>query len=110
MRHIGVDLHKNNFQVCYLHSHGKRFNNYSIYNLEEFKKSLNKTDQIAVESTGNTRYFINQIKDSVGRVVVVNPRQFKVISESVKKTDKQDAERLAIFFKQGHASGGTYER
>lgn len=97
MRHIGVDLHKNNFQVCYLDHPSKRFSNYSIYHLEEFKKSLNKTDQIAVESTGNTRYFISHIKDSVGRVVVVNPRQFKVISESVKKTDKQDAEQLAIF-------------
>jgi len=29
--------------------------------------------------------------------VVVNPRQFKVISNSVKKTDKQDAEQLALF-------------
>jgi len=40
---------------------------------------------------------VNQVKDCVKRVVVVNPRQFKVISSSVKKTDKQDAEQLAYF-------------
>ena len=31
------------------------------------------------------------------RVVVVNPAQFKVISQSVKKTDKNDAELLALY-------------
>ncbi len=97
MRNIGVDLHKNNFQVCYLEGESSHFATYSIHGLDAFKKSLNKDDRLAVESTGNTRYFINQIKDYVERVVVVNPRQFKVISNSVKKTDKQDAEQLALF-------------
>ncbi len=97
MRNIGVDLHKNNFQVCYLEAERRQFSQYSIHGLEEFKKSLKKDDRLAVESTGNTRYFMNQIKGCVERIVVVNPRQFKVISNSVKKTDKQDAEQLALF-------------
>jgi transposase len=97
MRYLGVDLHKNNFQACYLEGESKHFAQYSIHSIDEFKKSLNKEDHLAVESTGNTRYFMNQVKEAVGRVVVVNPRQFKVISNSVKKTDKQDAEQLALF-------------
>lgn len=97
MRSVGIDLHKNNFQVCYLTEDEKSFSSYPIFGLEGFKKHLNKEDHLAVEATGNTRYFVNQVKDCVKRVVVVNPRQFKVISSSVKKTDKQDAEQLAYF-------------
>ena len=58
-----------------------------------FKKTLRKTDRLAVESTGNSRWFLNQLKESVKKIVVVNPRQFKVICESSKKTDKTDAEQ-----------------
>lgn len=37
----------------------------------------------------------------VSRVVVVNPSQFKVISQSVKKADKSDAELLALYLAKG---------
>jgi hypothetical protein len=37
----------------------------------------------------------------VNRVAVVNPSQFKVISQSVKKTDKNDAELLALYLAKG---------
>jgi hypothetical protein len=36
--------------------------------------------------------FYDAVVKQVGRVVVVNPSQFKVISQSVKKTDRNDAE------------------
>jgi len=51
MRNIGVDLHKNNFQVCYLEGESSHFATYSIHGLDAFKKSLNKDDRLAVEST-----------------------------------------------------------
>ena len=35
--------------------------------------------------------------EHVSHVAVVNPSQFKVISQSVKKTDKNDAELLALY-------------
>lgn len=34
-------------------------------------------------------------------MVIVNPRQFKVISKSVNKTDKNDARQLALFLSKG---------
>ncbi len=58
---------------------------------------LEQTDQAAVEATGNTRWLVNLVKEKVGRVVIVNPREFEVIKQSVKKTDKQDALSLARF-------------
>jgi len=101
MRDIGVDLHKTSFQCCYLKENGTEFKKYYISELEEFTKGLRQTDRIAVESTGNSRWFSNQVKDKVSEVIVVNPGQFKVIVNSSKKTDKADAELLAFYLSKG---------
>jgi transposase len=98
-RFIGVDLHNTMFVVCFLSQDGKKkdFKTYSIKMLKEFKKDLRKDDEIAVETTTNTRYFVKEISGKVKRIRVINPHQFKIISESVKKTDKKDAEVIAEF-------------
>jgi transposase len=69
--------------------------------LAKFCDGLSPADQIAVEATGNTRWFIEQVKELVGRIWVVNPREFQVIRQSVKKTDERDAESLARFLRDG---------
>jgi transposase len=48
----------------------------------------------AVESTGNTRYFCNQLLKAGIEVRIVNTLKFKVVNESVKKTDKHDSRTL----------------
>ena len=101
MRDIGVDLHKTSFQCCYLKEDQTEFKKYFISELEEFKRGLQQTDRIAVESTGNSRWFLNQVKDKVSEVTVVNPCQFKVIVNSTKKTDKADSELLAFYLSKG---------
>lgn len=101
MRYIGIDLHKRMFQVCELQGKQKKFYQYQMNDLAEYKKHLRKEDEIAVEATGNTKYFVRQIEGRVKRVVVVNPQQFRVISQSVKKTDRTDSETLAIFLQKG---------
>jgi transposase len=70
-----------------------------------FSAASSKTDQcaddeVAIEATGNSAWFRDQILPCVGRVVVVNPSQFKVIRKSVKKTDKNDAAALALFLEK----------
>jgi transposase len=52
---------------------------------------------VAFEATGNSAWFRDQVLACAGRVVVVNPAQFKVIRQSVKKTDRNDARALALF-------------
>jgi transposase len=97
-RYLGVDLHRNVFTVCVRYESGKsRIEEWKLSLLDTFARKLKSTDEIAVESTGNTRFFCEAVKQKVSRVVVVNPAQFKVISRSVKKTDKNDAETLALF-------------
>jgi transposase len=65
--------------------------------LKLFAAQLRKDDALAVEATGNTRLFYDAVVEKVSRVAVVNPGQFKVISQSVKKTDRNDAELLALY-------------
>lgn len=100
MRYIGVDLHTNSLTACYLEE-GKeeRFKTYQLTpaGLRCFKQSLLLEDELSVESTGNTEFFIEAVSKHVGRIVVVNPRQFKVITSSMKKTDKNDSRTLAYF-------------
>lgn len=98
MSYLGVDLHSNSFTVCYRSNQGKeRIATFEIRRIGQFSKSLRRHDELAVEATGNTAWFVEQIRDRVSRVVVVDPHQFKVIRKSVKKTDKHDAKTLAFF-------------
>ena len=100
MAFIGVDLHTNSFTICRLETDGtETFQTYqlSAHALDQFCLSLDANDELAVEATGNTAWFCGEVRPCVGRIVVVNPRQFKVIRTSVKKTDRNDARALAFF-------------
>lgn len=103
-RWIGVDLHKNSFTVCYMQKKGehnlKTFR-VSQKDVESFKKTLARQDEVAVESTGNTGYFAREIKESVGKIRIINPTQFKIISTSIKKTDEHDAVTIARYLSKG---------
>lgn len=102
MRYIGVDLHTNSLTVCYLTGNQEeQLATYKLSELAAFVASVQADDQVAVEATGNTRYFVGQIQAHVAQVVVVNPSQFEVIRKSVKKTDKNDARVLALFLSKG---------
>ena len=98
-RFVGVDLHKNRFTVSYFNpgTGEHQLKSYSIQAIGTFIRELNGDDTVGVESTNNTRYFVNQIRDYVRAVKVINPSQFKVISKSVKKTDWNDARLIAEF-------------
>ena len=102
-RAIGVDLHKNRFTVCYLQKGGAyRLHEFQVRKgLEDFKKTLKRDDEVAVESTGNTAYFVREIAGLVKEAKVINPTQFKIISHSVKKTDEHDAATIASYLSKG---------
>ena len=96
--YLGVDLHRTQFTVCTRLENGRTYlRQWQLRELKLFAAQLRKEDELAVEATGNTRLFYDAVVEHVARVVVVNPAQFKVISQSVKKTDKNDAELLALY-------------
>ena len=102
---IGVDLHKHQFTCYFLCKSEGRFFKYGTtkegYDL--FKKDLLKAKEagfelkVAVESTGNTRYFKNEIEKLGIKIVIVNTLKFKVVNESVNKTDKRDSRTITEF-------------
>jgi len=98
MRYIGVDLHTTQITVCYLKSMEEfSFERFELNEMKRFIGTLAGEDEIAVEATGNTRWFVEQVREQVKRVVIVNPREFEVVKRSAKKTDKRDALNLARF-------------
>jgi len=98
MSYLGIDLHTNSLTVCYRTQQGKeRLCTFALKDLDAFGKTLRKRDRVAVEATGNTRWFVEQIRRRVKEVIVVDPNKFEVITRSVNKTDKHDARTLAYF-------------
>lgn len=97
-RHIGIDLHRNCFTACVRLENGRNYlSEWKLEDLPRFTRKLRAGDEIAVEMTGNTRFFHAAVAPHVARVVTVDPNQFKVISQSVKKTDPNDARNLALY-------------
>jgi len=98
MRYFGVDLHTNSFTVCIRNGSGKeKLETYRMSELKRFLHTLKDTDVLAVEATGNTRFFVDMVKPYVKDAIVVDPNKFKVIKSSIKKTDKNDARLLSWF-------------
>jgi transposase len=101
-RYIGVDLHRRVFTCCVRLENGRQFlSAWRLEQLSQFLKKLRATDEVAVEVTSNTRLFYDAVAPHVSRVVVVDPHQFRVISQSVKKTDPNDARNLALYLAKG---------
>ncbi len=100
-RHIGIDLHRNQFTCCVRLENGRNYlTEWKLEDLPRFVKKLRPADEIAVEVTGNTRLFYEAVAPWVARIVAVDPNQFKVISHSVKKTDPNDARNLALYLEK----------
>jgi transposase len=101
-RYIGIDLHRNRFTCCIrLENERTYITEWELKDLARFVKKLRSTDEVAVEITGNTRLFHDAIAPQVKRVVVVDTNQFRVISQSVKKTDPHDARLLSLYLSKG---------
>ena len=106
---VGVDLHKMQFTVHAVNEEtgevaltgAFKTDNQGYY---DFCKKLHTieaeeecTIELAVEATGNARYFKNKMEAEGFGVLVVNTSKFKVITMSTKKTDANDAATLAFY-------------
>src|SRR5229473_1302829 len=97
-RYIGIDLHRNRFTCCIRLENGRTYlSEWALKDLDRFVKKLRASDEVAVEITSNTRLFYDAVAPHVSRVVVVDTNQFRVISQSVKKTDPNDARLLSLY-------------
>ena len=106
---VGIDLHKTQLTVCVLNEETGEveFENefkttgegYQalIEQLHVLENDSGYRIELAVEATGNARYFKNKMEAEGFGVVVVNTNQFKVITMSTKKNDANDAATLAYY-------------
>jgi len=100
-RNIGIDLHRNRFTSAVRAADGRTDGRtWELSELDAFVASLRPDDKVAVEMTTNTRFFYDAVRPAVADVQVVNTAKFKVVTQSVKKTDKHDAEALAFFLEK----------
>ena len=101
MNFIGVDLHKKIITVCVMDQ------NRAV--LARKTLSCDQSDQIVaffrqfrpfkvvIEATANYPWLVDLLDPLAERVVLANPRKLRVIAESIKKTDRLDAQILAEF-------------
>jgi transposase len=66
--------------------------------LEAFARTLTHDDHVVVEATGNAATVVEVIAPHVGRVVIANPRQVRLIAHAKIKTDTIDATVLARLY------------
>lgn len=107
---IGIDLHSNCFSVHIIYSNGRKRNlSFSLNeeSLREFYTYLNKKTYVLIEASTNTFSFVDLIKSRVKAAYVANPYKMRLISFAGKKTDRVDAEKLAVFLKMQISSGET---
>jgi transposase len=108
MKYCGIDLHSNKFTCCFIHENStKEIMTFAVSrnSIESFISFLDRETLIIVEASTNTFKFVEAIQNYVKDVMIVNTYRMKMIPLSHKKTDKIDAEKLAIYLKMCVSSG-----
>jgi transposase len=104
MRIVGLDIHRV-FAEAVMLDDGKvtRLGRVGMTrdHLAEFARKLRPGDHVVIEATGNTTAVAEVIGPHVGRVVIANPRQVRLIAEARIKTDVIDARVLAQLYASG---------
>ena len=106
MYHYGIDLHSDNFYAARLHDDEEKYDMFKYplteKGIQDFNNVLTKDDRVAFEASCNSFWFYDQLKEHVKECVVVDPRKFKIVYMSPKKTDKTDSQKIARYLKIDH--------
>jgi transposase len=104
MRVVGLDIHRVFAEAVMLENGtARRLGRVGMTRdrLAAFAKTLTHDDHVVVEATGNASAVAEVIRPYVGRVVIANPRQVRLIAEARIKTDVIDATVLARLYASG---------
>jgi len=104
MKYVGVDLHKHLIVLCVVVPvagrpkvvRRARFRCGEPEAIWAFFQELGPF-QVVVEATAAYEWFFLLIEDLADRLVLAHPKKLRVIAESTRKSDKIDAEVLAVF-------------
>ena len=99
-RTIGLDLGTRRSSFCIVDSDGNRLREGSIKTERSEMHELLRAEpasRLVIEASGPS-HWVSELAESLGHEVVVsNPRDFRLISQSHRKTDRNDARILASF-------------
>jgi len=104
MRVVGLDIHRVFAEAVMLEGGAvRRLGRVGMTrdHLAAFARTLTHDDIVVVEATGNASAVAEVIRPHVGRVVIANPRQVRLIAEARIKTDVIDATVLARLYASG---------
>ena len=110
-RYIGIDLHRDCFTACVRLENGREYlKRWKLEDMPRFADKLRPTDEVAVEMTGNTRLFHDQVARLVDRVVAVNPTQFQGDHAFGEENRSERCPAAGAVPGQGFAAGGADEK
>lgn len=98
MRHCGIDVHSRTSDLCELSSGGKVLRRAHFSSTQYgFRKQFEGVAamRVVMESGGSTPWVYRLLCELGHEVIVVNPRQLRLVAESTLKSDRIDAEILA---------------
>jgi len=104
-RYVGLDVHKQFIMIAMVTKEQRvvmKPRRVSIHKFRQWAKdNLEKTDQVALESSTNAWWVHDSLKDIVDEIKVANTHKVKMISAGNVKTDHRDATILARLLAAG---------
>ena len=102
---IGIDVHKLSESVCVTDIDGKIVEEYKMENTKEnwdkFMGTYPREIDIVMEYSATGKYVAKLLRYNGFHIHLANPSALKIMFESLKKTDKNDARNLAKLFWMG---------
>lgn len=105
MVYVGIDLHKKTIALCVVNQERQVVARKTLSCCEpdkivQYFRTLGEF-QAVVEATASYEWLWQLLEPLADRLVLAHPKKLRVIAESVRKTDKLDAEVLARFLALG---------
>jgi transposase len=103
-RTIGLDIHRDRIYVTELSIWDNSYKQYEISTREKhlgaFLTTLGKDDQVALEATRGSNYYVSRLAPLVAAVSVANPAKLQFFSKNA-KNDRNDSYCLALLLALG---------
>lgn len=103
-KYYGLDIHRDRIYVTELSIEEGTVKQYEISTREKdlaaFLDRLSKGDQVALEATRGSNYYVNRLSGLVASVSVANPSKMQFFSKNA-KNDRNDSYSLALLLSLG---------
>ena len=104
-RSIGLDVHQDLIYVTVISVLGGTADQYQIStrdkDFEAFLDTLQPDDQVALESTRGSSYYVSRLLTRVKAVAVANPTKLQFLTGRTAKNDRNDSFSLALLLAIG---------